>query len=228
MYDYINGKQVKCFYTPLFYVDDLEPNKYIYHSGGSLTGFNNRDLVPTETMYYKYPKDFIIYDFRNDDFVHVIKDNKVYDTIKINSLTKEYFNLKFIDYFGRTLNIKNFKDMKLIQEDFNKLFNSKKDLIKNIKENQNKKNKLLEKADNLNKEFNNKWFIYEFSLEKYLGELSECYLWLKENNDKDINLCKSLLKDLFLTHKDIINKYSNWIKNDDYVLKIENIKKEVL
>lgn len=126
MYDYINGEQVKCFYTPLFYADDLEPNNYIYHSGGSLTGFNTGDLVPTETMYYKYPKDFIIYDFRNDDFVHIIKDNKVYDTVKINTLDKKYFSFKFIDYFGRTLNLKDFNNAKLIQEEFIKLFNNKK------------------------------------------------------------------------------------------------------
>ena len=59
MYDYLNGEQVKIFYTPVFGV--YAGKSILWHSGGSLRKFNINDELPLKTIYYKYPDDMIVY-----------------------------------------------------------------------------------------------------------------------------------------------------------------------
>ena len=52
MYDYINGEQVKVFYTPIF-GKLMSENYSTWHSGGSLSDYKTGDEVPIKTLYYK-------------------------------------------------------------------------------------------------------------------------------------------------------------------------------
>lgn len=217
MYDYINGNQIKCFYTPLFYVCDILEDNYINHSGGSLTGFNTGCKVPFKTMYYNYSKDFIIYDYRADNFVHIIKDGMVYETILLDKLSDEYISYICIDYFGNKLNIKTKDDMFVIKNEFKDLFENKRKISRKIKENPSMRKEYIKEMKLLNKEFNNKWIIVEFKDEKYFGELISNYIWFKENAKtteeiKDFNLCKSLIINLLNKNENIISSYNNWSK----------------
>lgn len=233
MYDYINGEQVKCFYTPLFCDYELLDDTCISHSGGSLKSFNTGDIVPINTLAYNYPSDFVIYDYRNDDFVHIIRDSKVFNTVKIRDLySKDILNLKIIDNYGRTLNIKSSKDFFNLNKDFLKFFNTKIELINEMKSNPSNRNEILDKSITLSNEFNSKWIVLEFEKEKYLGELADCYLWLKKNNDsenhsRDLKRCKELLSTLFLNEPNIVELYSKWNKNKEHLNLINQIKKEV-
>lgn len=231
MYDYINGEQVKCFYTPLFYIDDIIEDKCISYSGGSLTGFNTGDKVPIQTMYYNYSKDFVVYDYRNDNFAHVIKDGKVYETILLDDLSDEYLSFIFIDYYGNALNIKNKEDVFNIKKQFNILFEDKLNISLKIKENSNKRDEFIEQIKSIIQKFNEKWVVLEFENEKYFGELITTYIWLKENcktteEIDDFNLCKSLFIKALTENKNIINDYNNW-SNFKYEELINNIKNKI-
>ena len=56
LYDYLNGEQVKIFYSPVFWSENEGEN--VYYSGGGLRGYINGDKLPLKTLYYKYPDDF--------------------------------------------------------------------------------------------------------------------------------------------------------------------------
>lgn len=227
MYDYINGNQIKCFYTPLFYVCDILEDNYINHSGGSLTGFNMGCKVPFKTMYYNYSKDFIIYDYRDDNFVHIIKDGMVYETILLDKLSDEYMSYSCVDYFGNKLNIKTKDDMFVIKNEFKDLFENKRKISRKIKENPSMRKQYIDEMKALNEEFNNKWIIVEFKDEKYFGELISNYLWLKNTEDvNDFNLCKSLIIKLLNENENIVNNYNNW-SNYEYSKTITNVLKEL-
>lgn len=125
LYDYINGEQVKCFYRPVF-----SENGGVWHSGGRMICFKDGDEVPVETMYYKYPDNFMIFDHNSyfgDCNVHIIKDKKVFKTCTVTTMKDEYFvgNELVVSYYGsRIFNIKSVQEMKDYINDsleFNKL-----------------------------------------------------------------------------------------------------------
>lgn len=111
MYDYINGDQVKIFYTPIF--DEVKRNTW--HSGGRLKSYNTGDTVPIKTLYYKLPKDFLILsddlDYNNIQ-IHVIEDSKVVETTKLNDLDDSFFNKyeTVLNCRGISINIKSKQD----------------------------------------------------------------------------------------------------------------------
>ena len=135
MYDYINGEQVKCFYTPVG-----SKGSGIWHSGGMLRSFENGDEVPCEEAYYKYPKNFIIFDTypccNDEPIIHVIKDGRVEGTYCISEISNSILNdiELFVDYYGTTYyNIKTVQDF----SDYKKEYDTFREQIKNIRKDQN-------------------------------------------------------------------------------------------
>lgn len=118
MYDYINGEQVKCFYYPIYCKDGMGQSKSTWHSGGMLRSFSTGDEVPTETLYYKYPKNFAIIDCdchfdESNSFIHIIINSKVFKTMTLSDLEKrDLVNIEtFITYSSSELLINNYEDL---------------------------------------------------------------------------------------------------------------------
>lgn len=113
LYDYINGEQIKCFYRPIF-----SEGQGVWHSGGRMIGFSDGDEIPVKSMYYKYPDNFMIFDYMDysdECYIHIIKDKKVFKTCTLEDIIDDYFkdNELVVDYHGTSiLNIKSVADIK--------------------------------------------------------------------------------------------------------------------
>lgn len=121
-----NGEHVKCFYSIAFWNGDyfaFENNGFgnTTHIGGELRGFNIGEKLPITTRFYKYPKDFCIFDFRSfDSAVHVIRDG-IYDKfISPDKIQRTDILPYWIDNYGRQINITSENDFKKIERDFKK------------------------------------------------------------------------------------------------------------
>ena len=204
MYDYLNGEQVKVFYSPIFILEGFGDNKpTINHSGGSLRSFTVGDELPIETSYYIYPKDFIIFDYRFSEEemkeysdieanVMVIK-NKFLKAVKWdNKLSLRDIGSKVVDNYGRTLNVHSLEDFALIKKDFRDLeakrISEEEELFpngmfytleNNYEEYMSKRDELNEIRDNTIGEFNRRWINFnENYLEKKFGEYLESITFL--------------------------------------------------
>lgn len=139
LYDYINGEQVKAFYSPIYDND----TKGTWHSGGRMVGFDNGDEVPLQTLYYKRPSNFMILDENSQNstpILHVIKDGKVYGTFNVEDFNDNLFkdNSLVLDYYGRAINIKEskecyeyIKDFDIRYEKIRKINKEHRDLLNN-------------------------------------------------------------------------------------------------
>lgn len=128
MYDYINesGDQVKCFYVPCLSIDDkaTEPKPVFYAVGGRLKCY---DIVPYQTMYYNYGKDFYIVEYRweEDAYIHVVREGKHVETVYLIDMFDDYdLPPVAIDNYGVKLNINTVAELKAFVEDYHE----KKDL----------------------------------------------------------------------------------------------------
>lgn len=156
MYDYINGDQVKLFYIPIF--DEVK--KDTWHSGGTLHSFATGDIIPSKTLYYKLPKDFLILK-EDSDYnqieVHIIEDSKVMDTVNIHSLDDSFFSRysSVLNHKGTSIKIK-----------------SKEDCVEYIKDSSKKFHNInkarAEISDIINNELNPLYTIQRYLLEPYI------------------------------------------------------------
>lgn len=109
MYDYLgtDGEQVKCFYVPIFHVDETTGKTSFGSSGGILKGYNKE--VPFRTFYYNYGKNFIVVDYklRFDDspIIHVIQNGEYFGTFEYDKVPNDITFNKAIDKNGDELNI---------------------------------------------------------------------------------------------------------------------------
>lgn len=120
MYDYLGSEQVKVFgvaCSPLTKKskewDDFIFQPYV--SGGSLIGYDKGDEVPYRKLFYNYGKDFIIFDYRgfipeDEQFVHVIKDGKYFDTYMYNNIPEDIEISSVVDYYGAPIKVKSRQD----------------------------------------------------------------------------------------------------------------------
>lgn len=111
MRDYINGKEVHLFYKPMF----NEVQKNIWYNSGTSKSYTIGDNIPSKTMYYILPKDFLILNYNVDynkiDF-HIIENHKIFKTININDIDDSFFSKykTVFDSKGYKLNIKRKQD----------------------------------------------------------------------------------------------------------------------
>ena len=216
MYDYLCGEQVKVFYSPIFDLSGVLDNEpVIYHSGGSLRGYGIGDELPIQTSYYKYPEDFIIFDYRFDREslkdtaseyniqanVFVVKKGKLKSVKWDEKLVKSDLGLAVVDNYGRFLNISTLEDFKLIKNDFREAMKSLeerekklfpnglfKTMTDNFEEYESKRDELIQIREETIGAFNEKWIdIRRFEIERSIGEWLDCiqYFGISINNSPD-------------------------------------------
>jgi hypothetical protein len=115
MYDYLgtDGEQVKCFYVPIFQVDEQTGKSSFGSSGGMLKGYNKE--VPFKTFYYNYGKNFIVFDYQlrlyDYPIVHVIQNGEYFGTFEYDKVPDDITFDKAIDEYGDELNIRTIDDI---------------------------------------------------------------------------------------------------------------------
>lgn len=213
LYDSINGEQIKCFYTPIFSTPEG-----IWYSGGHMIDFIDGDEVPTKSMYYKYPDNFIILDhdtYNTGCCIHIIKDKKVFKTCTLTDISNDYFkdNTLVINRHGTSiLNISSVEDLKLYIKDTNTLFNTIHDLETETRNSFDKflkcfrliqkfeamkqDDKILDLIDN-----DNFYLVEPFFKNRNINTFKE----LKDKK-KELLLNNELLEDLTLFFKETLNK----------------------
>ena len=242
MYDYLGGEQVKIFYIPIFSKGSvLDKNPSTWHSGGRLRDFNKKDKLPLETLYYKYPKNFIIFDFSyQSEDVWIIKNGKFKEFKNYHEIKAKDLGEAIYTYYGTELNINSIEDFQLIKEEYiSSRENAEKqekevlsgrnifDLIKeNMKEYEELKSVLDKIREDILDGFDNKWYKEDkYELEKQFGEFLDCYYNFEEskgdevisdfhNPMQDYLDCKSALKNFIANNKNIIDKYFKWVSLD--------------
>lgn len=244
MQDYLDGEHVKIFYHPMFDEKHLETGNLItWHVGGASRNFGYKDDLPIQTLCYKYPLNFCIYDYRGFPNVIVIKNGKLYDIEKYYYLKKSDIGDAVYNIYGEELNIKSLDQFKDIKYEFNnksKLFKEKqskllpKGFFETLRNNKNLFEKKLSELADIKKNtydiFQEKWIIKdEYQLEKQLGEFLEVYLELKRKKYDEINLfdnpmlrylnCKKAIQQYICKNEGILNKYLEWVNNSKIISK---------
>ena len=113
MYDYLNGEQVKVFFTAGIALPDSFTNHCVFFSGGSLNVIE--DEVPYRSFVYNYGKDFNIIDFfpfeDERGFVHIIRDGKNLGKKYFDELTEEDLSFENYNDHGYRLNVRSIEDI---------------------------------------------------------------------------------------------------------------------
>ena len=126
MYNYVghDGEQVKCFYVPAICVDYNKETKEavvgFHTSGGRLENCNN---APYMTHYYNYGKDFAILkyyliDDENEPFMHVFRNGKFVETVRISDMPDDCHLNNVIDNYGEWTNIHSVSDAREFIKDY--------------------------------------------------------------------------------------------------------------
>lgn len=208
MYDYINGEQVKCFYSPIYHIEEnsLLGCKSVWYSGGDLCGYGTGDEVPLKTLYYRYKDNLAIIYTTDCDFVHTIRNGRVADTVAIGDLENSHFDGidQVIGYTGNELNVKSADDVKQLIKDFKayeeevaeyrrdciRLLDKRRDCKDNFMAKQEAEveyEKAAKKHDEVRtkafKKYINNWMVSDiYKEEKYFGELIECLAYLGDRH----------------------------------------------
>lgn len=245
MYDYINGEQVKCFYSLIPSISGNLLDDDFLCSGGNLINYKNGDKVPIEKLFYKYNKDLIILDneIGNDISIHVIIDGVVYATYKdLKDFDfNEFDNIDFmvINYNGdKQLNIKTNEDIINYIEEYNelkclekKIRKLSRDLMGEIIDNRNNMSYLefydkMDKQEELfdleskelekyYKEFWDKWIIEDDCINE---KLFGSYLDIIFRNLEEEYILKHFefkIYELLKKDNQILEKYFKWKDFDD-------------
>jgi hypothetical protein len=237
MFDTIEDEQIKVFYVPIF------SNKYIkegqeqtWHSGGRLKHYGPDDDLPLTTWYYKYPENFMIFDYRYECvMVIIIKDGKYCCIKNYPDLTEQDLQGAVYDYYGEKLEIKTMQDFHDIKDHdaqldkdlealhkryfINGIFDAmqnNKEYYESVKDEHNKERDVLLKA------FTDRWYSVDpYQNEKQLGEYLECLFYLalrKDDEPKEwdhpkekYEACKKAIRDFIAKYPDIVERYINWV-----------------
>lgn len=254
MYDYLGPEQVKIFYHPIFQFKVGKSETW--HSGGMLANYNEEDELPLKTLYYKYPKNFIVYDYSySEGNLWVVKNGKYKKYISYKDLTEEDLGEAVFNYYGKELNIKTINDFNIIKEEHMQADKKYGELTRElfpegifnvIKNNLTEYETKKETHDqNYNKTwglFYEKWYKNdEYKLEKQLGEYLECFMYLLDRKNEEINdwcnpmddylNCKQAIKDFIVENEGIINKYVDWLDlnndEDEIIEKLNNLIQQI-
>lgn len=245
MYDYIGGEQIKIFYTPIFMVEDEKP--VTWHSGGSLTGYDEESELPLHTLYYQYPADFMVYDYRDEErTIWIFRNEKFVRLTTLNELKEEDVVGTVYTYHGNELTIASRQDFEQIvvdeEERFKGLKNSEKQIFpegyrisietvqqEGFKEKQQALYKLYEEV---NERFSAKWLALtpDRDLKKF-GEALDAYSFHSRGKDEEpsagyeprklYGACRSYVQDLMAQDSTLVERYVAWLKD-------EELKKEAL
>lgn len=132
MYDYLgtDGEQVKCFYVPIFHVDETTGKTSFGGSGGMLNGYNKE--VPFRTFYYNHGKNFVVVDYklRFDDtpIVHVIQNGEYFGTFEYDKVPDDITFDKAIDKNGDELNVHSVADISFFIDEWRQMITKLQEL----------------------------------------------------------------------------------------------------
>jgi hypothetical protein len=238
MYDYLSEEQIKIFYSPIFNKSDIVTNEPdTWHSGGQLRDFDESSELPLKTWYYKYPPNFIVFDFRWDSKnVWVIRDGKFKEFKSYTKLIEDDLGETVYDYYGNELNIKtlqDFHDIK-IDEKYTKELHDKYEkeffpegVFNVIKNRTEYYNSVKDEWDKIREKtygaFNKKWYFEDkYKLEKQLGEYLECLFYLGVMKDGEVYewhnpmeeylACKTAMINFIKNNDEIVDKYISWLE----------------
>jgi hypothetical protein len=250
MYDYLGGEQIKIFYHPIFSSKDIMTGKpSIWHSGGILADFDENSELPLMTGYYKYPQNFIVFDYNWDyEDIWIIKNGKFVNFKKYTELTKEDLGDAVFNYYGSELNISSLQDfynIKKESKEAKELYDNKEeeifpegiyDTIRNKPEYYDSVKSEWDKvSENTYGKFNTKWYkVDQYESEKQLGEFLECYFYMNVLKDGEVYdwhnpmeeylACKTATIDFIKNNDEIVDKYISWLEStpeeEKYIRKI--------
>ncbi len=244
MYDYLGGEQIKIFYAPIFSPKGMSMNDKAgtWHSGGKLCSYGVGDELPLKTLYYHYPQNFLVYDYRFEyEDVWVIENGTFERIVSYKDLENSDMVGPVLDYYGRELNIKKVEDFSTIKVDEKECHQENKKielemfpngLIHTIKNNYDefkKKEKEWEAVSyGGSKRFSEKWFTNDtYRNEKKFGEAIDSlrFHW-KERNKDESNYkmyveCAEYTKSLIDNNPHIIPQYKQWLNNEEMLDAIE-------
>lgn len=249
MYDYLGGEQVKIFYSPIFSPKDSMGTEgaSTWHSGGGMRSFEVGDELPLKTLYYQYPENFLMHDFRFEyREVWIIVDGKLKELTTYEKLTNDDIMGPVLDYYGRELNIKTVEDFSLIKKEAEKAREEDRKIEyslfpkgvvhavrNNLEEFQAKEKEWDQVKYQASAAFSEKWFVKdEYLDEKDFGEAIDVFLFHNESkNNKSIGdhykpfemytQCLSYVRSLILADPDIIDKYKAWLNAPEMLNEID-------
>lgn len=248
MYDYLGGEQVKIFYRPIFQLNKEDPkNSSFWYSGGTLASYDRDDELPLKTLYYKYPPNFLVYDYRFDyTDVWVIRNEKFDRIVPYTELTDKDLIGPVFDYYGNPINIQKVDDFAQIKEDFHKRLEEiekvEKELFpkgvahafcNNATEYERKKEEWHKRLQDVDEKYIRKWEVKDpYEEEKRFGAFIECYIWARLHKDSppirdiidpkmDYIGCKLTIREIISQQPDIIERYKNWLADEEMLKEID-------
>lgn len=252
MYDYLGGEQIKIFYRPIFDRNKEEPSQSsFWHSGGSLASYDKGEELPLKTIYYQYPNDFMVYDYRWDyTDVWVIRNGQFEKLVPFMELTEEEMNVPVFDYYGNPLTIQSLVDFQLIKEDFKERFEAltavekeffPEGIRKSFKDDpesfEAKSQAWQKRQEEVSEKYAGKWVVEkDHAKEREFGGLLDCYVYLllrKEEKPiasidprQDYEACRLTLQRIMKETPDIVDRFKAWV-NDDEMIK-QNVVDELI
>lgn len=227
VFDEINGEQVKCFYIPYYC------HNSVIHSGGLCNHYYDGSDVPWATLYYNYTDNFIIHDMY-DGLIHIIKDGKVLETVKVEDVTEEHclgIN-KLITYSGWEYKITSYEEFNRYLKNIDE-YNKKRDnwqkrreeierLLSDVNLSQEDKEtyrnedaKILEEAHKEYRELNSEFDVAE-DKESLLGELVHIYyVNMKYGCDESEEKERIEIRKKIIEHTVKFDDYINWLATDE-------------
>lgn len=193
--DYINEEPVMCFPTPILDFNIIKCDK-IELSTGDFVHFKDKSIVPISTYFYKYKENILILDYdREEPIAHIIKNSKVFKTIKVSDLSKEDFSYikQVIDIYGKEIKINNINDIDLFHKEFIDFKQFKNNLYK---ESRSKLQELIESSDRMR------------SFDKVAGTTKV----IDFITDENINLIKSSLPSTCKQRYNSTEEYKNMMR----------------
>lgn len=248
MYDYVGGEQIKCFPVPIFnpsYQEESQqevfPNpEVIQRSGGMLRSFEREDELPLHTLYYRYPKDFMVLDVRQKDpDVWIFKNGTFHEFTFLEALTEDEFLTPVFDYKGEELQVTSKEDIQHVQVALENIKNQLSELEdvyfpNGYSRTASEEPELFDQQfDLFIKEqrrilqaFSEQWYVQSYKDEKHFGQLLDAFLTVKDNRydvnlmtsgvdvEANYQLCKQYIQDLLLHKPNLVEEYRIWLQND--------------
>lgn len=248
MYDYLGGEQIKIFYHPIFNRNKDNPEQSsCWYSMGRLQSFDKEDDLPLKTLWYQYPQNFLVYDYRFEfTDVWIINNGKFDRLVSFDKLTEEDLHQaeEIYDYHGTPIPIKQLSDFQQMKKDFNGRFeeinkaqkevfpNGFRELIKeNMEEYERLRAILDEKYEEIDEKYKNRWIFEEKEEEEAnFGALLDCYAFTRSRKDEeplkdiiipaeDFQACKLTLQRMMKEKPDLVDRFKAWV-NDEEMLQV--------
>lgn len=256
MYDYLGGEQIKIFYCPIFNVNKEKPAESSYwHSGGQLRDFGEDDELPLKTLYYQYPNDFMVYDYRFDyTDVWVIRNGKFEKRVPYTELTEDEVtsNTAVYDYNGTLLNIKTLADFNKMKSDFNNRLQEYKLVdkelfpegsLKMIKTNLDEYERLVPiretKYKEIDAKYSHEWVLEDPNDEEAsFGAMIDCYLFTRSFKDeesikdvvvphRDYQACKMTMKRIINENPEIVERFKAWVNDESMLIGLDAVIEDI-